>query len=80
VNTWLTIALVILALWLVGFFAFPGNRRADTYSTRGSYLAIDWQKVVEIKPISFLLNFLLKRTSKTSQKRRILLFLVSRER
>jgi hypothetical protein len=23
-NTWLTIAIVILVLWLVGFFALPG--------------------------------------------------------
>ncbi len=61
-NTLLTIVVIILILWLVGFFALPGGRRADTYTARdcrnlGSYLAVDWQKAVEINRSLFCFIF-----------------------
>jgi hypothetical protein len=52
-NIWLTIAIIIVILWLVGFFAFPGGRLPDKFAARGcrnlcSCLAVNWQKAVEI--------------------------------
>ena len=61
-NKLLTIAIIIVILWAVGFFALPGGRSVDKYtacdcSNLSSRLAIDRQKVMEINYTPFLLGF-----------------------
>ncbi len=53
-NTILAIAVVLVLLWAVGFFALPGigtlvHILLVTSRDLDSCLACDWQKVVEIK-------------------------------
>ena len=53
-NTILTIVVVLVVLWLVGFLCFARRRLIDTYTSCNSgnfdcCLASNWQKAVEIK-------------------------------
>ncbi len=57
-DTWLTIVIVVLLLWAVGFLCFAWHRLANTYIAcycrdLSGRLAVDWQETVEITLLSF---------------------------
>jgi hypothetical protein len=61
-NTLLTLAIIIIILWAVGFFALPGGGLINTYTAcdcrnLSGYLAVDRQKAVEINHASFFVKF-----------------------